>query len=447
MKDKLFIMDNQTFIDLEIFESRGIDKSIFNLFDKSITRAGREKLIDMFNFPLSDINKIKERQELIKYTTKQETIFTIDPFLLDFIESYLRLSSKSNIISWWRACHKSLREWLKPTNEYYLIKRGIGYTIEFLQGLYSFITEKYKQDLPSLLKQQFKFIIDSIQSTELNRIIGFNTTKIINLLDIERFDYIFRYSEFDRLKKILQILYQLDAFQAVAKTMTELEFTIPEISESKEIGINGLYHPFVKEAVRNNIWLNEGKNMFFITGANMAGKSTFIKAFGVAIYLAHLGFPVPAASMRISIFNGLFSSINLCDNLHQGYSHFYGEVIRVKEVAKKINQVGNLVVIFDELFRGTNVKDAFDASLAVISAFAMVKDSVFLVSTHILEVAEQLKKLQNIYFGYFHTAIEGKTPVYSYLLCNGVTEERVGMLIIENEQIIEIIKSGSSADN
>jgi hypothetical protein len=58
-----------------------------------------------------------------------------------------------------------------------------------------------------------------------------------------------------------------------------------------------------------------------------------------------------------------------------------------------------------------------------------------------MEVAERLRAIPNICFGYFHTAIEGKTPVHSYRLCEGVTEERLGMLIIENERIIEIIEN------
>ena len=115
----------------------------------------------------------------------------------------------------------------------------------------------------------------------------------------------------------------------------------------------------------------------------------------------------------------------------------------MKNVAEEINKTKDLVVIFDELFRGTNVKDAYEASMAIISAFAKVKGSVFLVSTHIMEVADQLCKLRNIRFGYFYTAIKEKTPVYSYRLCDGVAEERLGMLIIENERIVETINAGS----
>jgi DNA mismatch repair ATPase MutS len=139
----------------------------------------------------------------------------------------------------------------------------------------------------------------------------------------------------------------------------------------------------------------------------------------------------------------LFSTINIADNLNKGYSHFYNEVLRVKNIAEEINRTGKVVVIFDELFRGTNVKDAFDASLAIISAFAKVKNSIFLISTHIFEIAYPLREFENIHFEYFYSSIDEKLPVYSYRLLDGVTEERLGMLIIENERIVEIINAFS----
>jgi DNA mismatch repair ATPase MutS len=315
--------------------------------------------------------------------------------------------------------------------------------IEVLQKLYDFATENSGQNLPSLLEHQRSFIAETIQNSALKRIIGFNTKKKISVMNKERFDHIFRYSQYGRLKSILKIVYEIDAFNAVAESAKKFGLVFPEITDDNSIEIKGLYHIFLKNAVVNDIIIKENENLFCITGANMAGKSTFLKAFGVAVYLAPLGFPVAAASMQTGVFNGLFSTINISDNLIKGYSHFYSEVLRVKNVAEEINKTKNLVVIFDELFRGTNVKDAFSASLAIISAFAKIKGSKFLVSTHIMEVTDQLRKLKNIRFGYFHTAIEGKTPVYSYLLRDGVSEERLGMLIIENEGIIDIINAAA----
>jgi len=437
-----FIIDKQTFEDLEIFEGKGGHKSLFSFFNKAISHGGKEELRNMFLYPLSEITKISERQELIRYMCQKKLSLDIDKYLLNYIEYYLFLSNKPVKVSRLDAWHKALKYWLRPTNEYFLIRRGIKYTIDFLQELFAFVTKNVDQKIPHLLEKQFAFISDTIQNTELRRIIGFNTKRRMNAMNQERFDHIFRFCAYDRLKDILLIIYQWDAFQAVVDTTAELGLVFPQISEYPSIEISGLYHPFVKDAITNDLHLVEDQNMFFLTGANMAGKSTFLKAFGIAVYLTHIGFPVAAASMRTGIFNGLFSTINIADNLNRGYSHFYNEVLRVKSVAQEINRTGNLVVIFDELFRGTNVKDAYDASLSIISAFAKVKGSMFLISTHIMEIADQLRNLTNIRFWYFHTAIDGKTPIYSYRLHSGVTEERLGMLIIENEQILNIIHSG-----
>ena len=438
-----FIMDRQTFADLEILEVKGVKKTVFGFFDRAISQGGREALLDMFYNPLADIQKLRERQELIRYVCKEKLSVPIDKYLFNFIEIYLDTSNKPAFVSRLDAWHKALKYTLKPTTEYYIIQRGVKNVIEFLQELYTYATEHSGKNYPPLLVQQLTFIAESIRYTELRRIIGFNTKKIISIMNRERFDHIFRYKEYERLKKILKVVYQIDAFHSIADTVAELGLVFPEIIEGNTIEISGLYHLFLKNAVTSDIRIEENSTVFCITGANMSGKSTFLKAFGIAVYLAHLGFPVAASSMRTGVFNGLFSTINMADNLNKGYSHFYSEVLRVKNVAEEINRTNHLVVIFDELFRGTNVKDAFDASLAIISAFAQVKGSVFLVSTHIMEVADQLSKLKNIRFGYFHTAIEGKTPVYSYHLREGATEERLGMLIIENERIVEIITSGS----
>lgn len=179
----------------------------------------------------------------------------------------------------------------------------------------------------------------------------------------------------------------------------------------------------------------------------MAGKSTFMKSFAISIFLAHVGFPVPAGRMEFSVREGMFTTINLPDNLSMGYSHFYAEVLRLKRVAQEVRKTPNLVIIFDELFRGTNVKDAYDATLAVTEAFSEIRNCTFMISTHIIEVGEVLKeRCSNIKFIYLPTVMEGSKPVYTYRLEPGITNDRHGMIIINNERIIETIegKGGNS---
>ena len=116
----------------------------------------------------------------------------------------------------------------------------------------------------------------------------------------------------------------------------------------------------------------------------------------------------------------------------------------LKEAAQMISERKRMFVIFDELFRGTNVKDAYDASLLIIEAFAQIKESSFCISTHITEVAENLLDKTNILFRFFDVDIVGTTPRYKYRLQDGVSHERLGMLIIKNEKILELLAVSQS---
>ncbi len=96
-----------------------------------------------------------------------------------------------------------------------------------------------------------------------------------------------------------------------------------------------------------------------------------------------MGFPVAAAKMEFSVIDGIYTTINLPDNLGIGASHFYAEVLRVKKVATELHTGKSLFIVFDELFRGTNVKDAYEATVEVILAFAKKGNKVCSLFHHI----------------------------------------------------------------
>ena len=118
-------------------------------------------------------------------------------------------------------------------------------------------------------------------------------------------------------------------------------------------------------------------------------------------------------------------------------------MLRVKKVAQEVRHTQHLIVVFDELFRGTNVKDAYDATVAVAEAFAEIRNCTFIISTHIIEAGDTLRsKCDNINFVYLPTKMDGNKPVYTYTLASGITDDRHGMMIVNNEHIIEILKNG-----
>ncbi|HKJ43754.1 MAG TPA: hypothetical protein VKA27_16775, partial [Sunxiuqinia sp.] len=357
---------------------------------------------------------------------------------LELIEHYLKISLvplRSNFLDLW---NYRLSCYVKPTNDKYMIRRGVEQLTGLVQQLELFLEQL--EDLeppPFLLKAQELF-------ERFNQLVRKSKQKAIGKKlthgDINRFDNLFRRKKKELIRELLDLIYTLDCFISVAGTIDKFDFTIPEYDHSPtpQLSIYSLFHPFVDDCVKNDIQLGTASNLCFLTGPNMAGKSTFLKAIGLAVYLAHLGFPVPTSSMKTTVFNGLITTINLPDDINRGYSHYYSEVRRVKETVLKILEHKNVLVIFDELFRGTNVKDAYEASYKIIQKLVQIKDCLFFISTHINEITAEFDH-QPISYHYFDSKLVADSPVYDYKLKSGISAERMGMQIIKNEKIIDLL--------
>jgi DNA mismatch repair ATPase MutS len=185
-------------------------------------------------------------------------------------------------------------------------------------------------------------------------------------------------------------------------------------------------------------------NFIFLTGANMAGKSTFIKTVGLAVFLAHIGLGVPATHMKLSLFNGILSNINVTDNLVRGESYFYNEVQRIKNTVTRINDGRKWLVLIDELFKGTNIQDAMKCSSTVIRGLINIPHALFILSTHLYEIGEELKSYGNISFKYFETEITDKQLRFSYQLKDGISNDRLGYLILQREGVVDLLDSIAS---
>src|SRR5436309_12485753 len=148
----------------------------------------------------------------------------------------------------------------------------------------------------------------------------------------------------------------------------------------------------------------------------MAGKSTFIRSVGAAVFLAHIGMGVPSKNMYLTLFDGLLSNINVTDNIAKGESYFYNEVQRIKNTIIRINDGRKWLILIDELFKGTNVQDAMKCSSTVIKGLIKIKNSLFILSTHLYEIADELKVYPNICFKYFETLVDNEQLKFNYIL-------------------------------
>lgn len=435
-----FEIDQQTLQDLSLTDTYG-QQSILQLF-KPITLGGIVALKELSLCPLNDIDEITRRLDAIQFLANNKLSIQLHKEPVDFIEYYLKQSDRPLPPSRMRALKIQLNLWLKPAHQRYIIHRGLQLLLSLLFNITDEL-QRHSTVLPELLKEFNVCAANLISNIRPQFIQKLKAGTRFNASELEELDFLFRYSKNHEVKNFMIGIYQLDVFNSAAITANELKFTYPEfiITGHPELKLQGFFHPFVNNPISNDIAFTYNKNLCFITGANMAGKSTVLKTIGVCTYLAHIGFPVPAALMQTTVFNGLFTTINLSDNIVTGHSHFYQEVLRIKEVAVKVGTIKNILVIFDELFRGTNVKDAYDASLAIIKAFTEVKNSVFIISTHIVEVVDELKNSDNLFFNYLGTTMKSDKAIYSYKLQEGVSKERLGMQIIKDEGLIEIIRA------
>lgn len=438
-----FKTDNQTITDLRIIDDVG-SNDIYGLFNRTKTKGGARTLKEMFLYPLSRANVIEERASSIQHFRDSQISFSIRGGLVDAIEFYTAHNDeRMGLEAFSNGFQRILSNSLGTDTKFQEIKKGVESCLQLLFDLDHFISHCTKEASKKIkILEEIRKVLDI---AEFSQIISRKTArpKKLSYAEISEHDRIFRFKLKNEVQKLLGYTYRLDAFISVAETSKWLNLTFADIDQgpSNVIDIKGLFHPLLSNAVPNDIKITEKENLVFLTGANMAGKSTFMKSFGISIYLAHIGFPVPARQMRLSIQNGMYTTINLKDNLEMGYSHFYAEVNRVKKIAKSVNSQKRLVVIFDELFRGTNVKDAHDATVAVSNAFANQRDCSFIISSHIIEAGLDLKKMRdNISFLYLPSIIKGNQLKYNYTLKEGITNDRHGMVIIENEGILKILK-------
>ena len=158
----------------------------------------------------------------------------------------------------------------------------------------------------------------------------------------------------------------------------------------------GLYHPFLgAKAVRNDFTIAD-RHYYIITGANMAGKSTFLRSIGINYVLATCGMPVFADSLRVSLFS-LFSSMRTTDDLAHGISYFNAELLRLQQLIETCRQNRHTLIILDEILKGTNSLDKLNGSRLFLQSVASLPVTG-IIATHDLE----LSKMQEEYPARFH---------------------------------------------
>ena len=437
-----FETDKQTLDDLNIL-GKYSSNSVYSLFGGLVTR-GAERLMDqMFAHPLTDAEEINRRTAIFRYFKTHALEFPGDSEELEEIDQYIGNAGRTSwFVNLLLLCKMKSLELISKDEHFGIWRAGMEATIHFLRESKAFL-ERVNEDIAgNPLEERVKWGLNLLNNKAFARLLE-DTTRPLSFGQMFSVDRLLRSVWLKPLQELLGLFCEIDLYIVVGRVAREYDFCFAEAMKEGEVSIEikGLHHPCIRKAVSNDLSITRQKNIFFLTGANMAGKSTLMKSFGIAVYMAHMGFPVAAREMRFAVQDGMYTSINVPDNINMGYSHFYAEVLRVKKVAIEVSLSKRLVVIFDELFKGTNVKDAYDATYAVTSALAKRHACSFMISTHIIEVGHELgKNCDNATFAYLPTVMNGSVPTYTYKLEPGITNDKHGMIIINNERIVELIR-------
>ena len=434
-------IDKTTLADLVIFD-REDEFSIFNKINFTVTSRGKEQLKKNIASPLPNIEAIINVQQTLQYIlSKNEkwptfisngTIMVVERFY----ESQVALIPASpNSFS-------AFSYKIFYSHDFSLVKYSVRHAFDFIKGMKELVSIFLQDETPLLLKKQLE---------EAQKILDKESLKIIDLqksaaaftpaqmLELAHFIH-YKYKR--NMLDLLAIFGKLDAWYGMAMAVKKYNLCLPTFIENDlpYLEAGDLYHLMLHEPVSYNVQLNPLKNFLFLTGANMAGKSTFIKACGTAVYLAHTGMGVPAKNMRLSFFDGILSNINVIDNIAKGESYFFNEVQRIKSTVQKVSDGKKWLILIDELFKGTNVQDAMKCSSTVIEGLLKIKNSIFILSTHLYEIGDDLKKHPNIAFNYFETAVENDQLSFSYQLKEGISNDRLGYLILKKEGVVKMLE-------
>lgn len=189
-----------------------------------------------------------------------------------------------------------------------------------------------------------------------------------------------------KLKKNIEDIEELESLISIAGLgLIKENITMPTETNEVELEFTNIHHPLLDEkiCVTNNFETTNGVNI--ITGSNMGGKTSFLRTIGINIVLMNAGSYVCATNFKSNYYK-LFTSMRINDDIEKGISTFYGELLRIKDMIEYLDK-GNMLVLIDEIFKGTNYQDRIYGAEKVINKLNNKKTITFL-TTHDFELCD-----------------------------------------------------------
>lgn len=239
----------------------------------------------------------------------------------------------------------------------------------------------------------------------------------------------------NEIETLFQFVGHIDMLISVAALRSSLKtFCLPKITDEDSIKLEAIYHPLIYNCTTNDMSIIN--KSILLTGSNMSGKTSFIRAIGLNI-ISGLSINTCFAKSMSFPLTRVHSAIRISDDLMNDKSYYFEEVLTIKEILQESQKPPKNLFLLDELFKGTNTVERIAAGKAILSALS--KNNKVLVSTHDIELTDMLGDSYDLY--HFSETVNGKNVGFDYKLKEGKLKNRNAIKILEiNDYPKEIIQ-------
>lgn len=462
-------------LDLDLFGNR----SFFQSINRAVTSFGKDSLANSLLAPYEDKNDILAQQEAIKELSSNPRLLNhfratgqmteskdidIHSFSQQFLQtkllskslwryliyivpaiyvlliilSVLGIITTTGIGIFWTICFALSLAPLKDINQKMnLFEKRITVLQTYARLLQIIETETFNSQLLKKLQGNIKdtesatLAIHQLRSYSNNldqssNILGllilnpFLLWNIIYAIKIEKWILIHKENISDWFK-VLAKFDSLVSFSVYA--YNHPDYIYPEVSEKYMFEGKDLGHPMLNRdvCVRNDITI--GKQPFFlvVTGANMAGKSTYLRTIGINMVLASTGAPVCATSLTFYPYR-LVTNLRTSDSLTDNESYFFAELKRLKMIIDRLQSGEPLFIILDEILKGTNSEDKQKGSIALMKQLVSLNGNG-IIATHDLVLGNLEKEFPDAIKNYrFEADIKDEHLSFTYKIREGVAQ-------------------------
>jgi DNA mismatch repair ATPase MutS len=263
-----------------------------------------------------------------------------------------------------------------------------------------------------------------------------NSTMLYDILCVYRLEQ-WREKNREHLGKWLKAIAEADALNSLASfAYNHPKFVTPEIFEDAELFAEDFGHPLIADENRicSNVEMDKNSNIWIVTGANMAGKSTFLRTVGVNVVLALTGSVVCASKMKCPIIE-IYSGMRNTDSISENQSYFFAELLRLQGIIEKMKKGSKLFILLDEILKGTNSIDKLSGSQELVKQLTLYK-CLAIIATHDVALGEMEKTYSSIKNFHFETFIEGDSLSFDYKLKSGVSTGKNATFLMRKMGII-----------